>query len=113
MSITERIAEVEAELTEKRSLAAEVLATCRGLEAELAALRAGLAHEGDLVGMARTEAILTVLRQADGFLSPTGMLTGLHAAGRDDDARSVTATLDHLMKQGKVVKIGRGRYTAG
>ncbi len=113
ISITKRIADVEAELTKKRAQAAEVLASCRGLEAELAALRAGLGHEGDLVGVARTEAILAVLRQADEFLPPTGVVASLHASRRNDDARSVTATLDHLLKQGKVVKVGRGRYLAG
>jgi hypothetical protein len=113
MSITGRIAEVEAELTSKRTLITEMLASCRGLEAELAALQAGLAQGDDLVGAARTEAIVTVLHKADGSLSPPELVERLHAAGRDDIFRSVTATLDHLIKRGRVVKVGRGRYTAG
>jgi len=100
MSITRRIAEVEAELTSKRNLITEMLASCRGLEAELAALQAGLAQGDDLVGAARTEAIVTVLHKADGSLSPTELVERLHAAGRDDIFRSVTATLDHLIKRG-------------
>ena len=99
-------------MTKKRALAAEVLATCSGLETELAALRAGHSHEGDLIGIARIEAIHAVVHQADGVLSPTEMLPRLHAAGRDDDARSATATLDRPHRKGWV-KIGRGRFTAG
>ena len=113
MSRTQRIAEVEAELAAQRAEVTEALARLRGLDAELEALRAGVVVADEPEAMPRTEAILAVLRQADGSLSPTGIVERLHAAGRDDSARAVTATLDHLRKQGRVEKVGRGRYVAG
>jgi hypothetical protein len=112
MPRTKRIAELEAALSDQSELVAEALARYRGIEAQLESLRAGVALVGDLVGIARTEAILSVLRQSDGTLSPIEIVHTLHAAKREDDSRSVTATLTYLLEKGSVERVGRGRYLA-
>jgi hypothetical protein len=45
-------------------------------------------------------------------LRPSEIVALLAAAGRDDDLRSVTATLAHLLRDGRVVRHARGRYSA-
>jgi hypothetical protein len=112
MGLTERIAQVEADLAAQRARVSEEVARLRGLEAELGALRAGMVGRGGLSEMARTEAILTILRQSTTTLSPTEVLQALRAAGRSEDLRSVTATLDYLLKAESVQRPSRGRYLA-
>lgn len=112
MSLPERIARVEAELVGQRARVSEEVARLRGLEAELESLRAGVRGDGGLSEMPRTEAILTVLRQAAGTMSPKELLQSLESAGRTEDLRSVTATLDYLLKAESVQRPSRGRYLA-
>lgn len=112
MAVADRIAQVEAELDTQRARVREEVARLRGLEAELEALRAGLGGDDGLPSMSRTEAILTVLRRASGTMSPTEVLAALHAAERDDELRSVTATLDYLLKSDSVRRPARGKYLA-
>jgi hypothetical protein len=112
MSRTERIAELEASLVAQHLAVDEAVARLRGIEAELASLRAGAALKGEFASLARTDAILTVLRSANGTLSPTEILSSLHAAERTDGLRAVTATLHYLLGQGRIEKAGRGRYLA-
>jgi hypothetical protein len=45
-------------------------------------------------------------------MSPSEIRAALEAAGRTDDLRSITATLDHLLKAGMVQRPARGRYVA-
>ena len=112
MTRADRIAAVEAELVTQRVMIAEAVAKLRGLEAELASLKAGIPVEGDLSSMLRTEAILNVLQTVSGTMSPSEILSRLHAAGRSDALRDVTATLNHLLIQDRVQKPYRGRYLA-
>lgn len=111
VDLTERVAEVERQLAEQRDELARGAARMRGLEAELDALRSGGGIE-DLATASRTDAIVAVLRGAEGTLSPSEILERLHAAGRSDELRSVTATLDHLVKKSAVHRPARGRYLA-
>lgn len=113
MALADRIATVEADLATQRALVNEAVARLRGLEAELDALRAGVNSEGGLEDMSRTDAILTILRGSSGTKAPKEILDALRAAGRTDELRSVTATLDHLLKAGSVERPSRGRYLAG
>ncbi len=114
MPLAKRIEEVEDQLAEQRVLLTATSARIRGLEAELEALRegAGGGDGADVSEMPRTEAIAAVLRASAETLSPTEILGRLHAAGRTDELRSVTATLDHLVKKGAVQRPKRGRYMA-
>jgi hypothetical protein len=111
VDLTERVTEVERQLAEQRAELARGAARLRGLEAELEALRGG-DTDGDLATAPRTDAIVAVLRGAEGTLSPSEILERLHAAGRSDELRSVTATLDHLVKKSAVHRPARGRYLA-
>jgi hypothetical protein len=52
--------------------------------------------------MRRTDAILTALRQADGYMRPGEIRSTPNAASRDDTLNAVTATLAHLRTQGRV-----------
>lgn len=111
MDLSERVAEVEQQLAAQKAVVAEALARLRGLESELEALRSA-PEDGDLLAAPRTEAIVTILRRARGSMSPTDILAGLEDAGRSDELRAVTATLDHLLKKGTVQRPSRGRYLA-
>lgn len=110
MSTSQLIAAVETKLAVTRQRIAEYVAEARGYEAQLASLRSSVSRGGDIATVPRTEAILTTLRAVEGSLSPSEILTHLLAAGRDDDLRRVTATLDYLVKAGQVVRPERGRY---
>ncbi len=110
VSTSQLIAAVEAKLAVTRQRIAEYVAEARGYEAQLASLRNSVTRGGDIATLPRTEAILTTLREVEGSLSPSEILTRLLALGRDDDLRRVTATLDYLAKAGHVARPERGRY---
>ena len=110
MSTSQLIATIEAKLAESRQKVAQYIAETRGYEAQLASLRDSVTRGGDIATVPRTEALLTTLREVEGSLSPSEILTHLLASGRDDDLRRVTATLDYLVKAGQVARPERGRY---
>jgi hypothetical protein len=112
MTIAKRIGELESLQATRELAIAHAVAEFRGGEAELASLRAGVALRGELAPLARTEAILSVLRAKGSPLSPTEIVASLNAAGRSDDRRSVTATLDYLLKQRQVLRPSKGNYLA-
>lgn len=85
------------------------VARLRAMQAELASIQAGVALTGDLAGLERTEA---VLRDAGAMLSPKQIEQRLEAGGRSDTYRTITATLDHLMKHNKVTRADWGHYLA-
>jgi hypothetical protein len=91
---------------------AQEVATFRALEAELSSLESGIASTGKIDSLPRTDAILNVLRSAGRSLSPTEIVTLLHAAGRDDGRVIVTSTLGYLLEQKLVRKPERARYFA-
>lgn len=110
MRTAQRIATLESELSTMRMDATQLAAQIRGHETQIAALRQSVQHRDELASLPRTEAILAVLRSAEGTLSPTEILTRLLAAERDDNLRKVTATLDYLVKSRLVTRPSRGRY---
>ena len=112
MTIAKRIAELEAEQSKRRVTLARLMAEYHGAEAELDSLRVGVALTDELAALPRTEAIVNVLRSAKSPLTPTEITSRLVHAGRNDDRRSVTATLDYLMKQEQVLRPAKGRYLA-
>lgn len=58
----------------------------------------------------RTDAILQILRDRAVPMTPSEINAELRAAGRDEQLRSVTATLAHLRKSDAVSRVGRGLY---
>jgi hypothetical protein len=68
--------------------------------------------------MARTEAILAVLRKAEAEgeehgLSPAQITKRLLRHGRDDQYNPVSAALAHLKDTGRAHTVGRGQWKAG
>jgi hypothetical protein len=61
-------------------------------------------------GMSRTQAIVTVLREAGRPMSPSEIVTELNQRGRSDGPKVVSASLAHLQKQGKVRSESRGEW---
>ena len=112
MARAELIADTKGELAEQELVVTESIATYRGIEARLASLKAGVAMGGELAGLGRTDAIVAELRSAGGTLSPTEIMNVLVEAGRTERMGLITGTLDYLCKQGRVQKLGRGRYLA-
>lgn len=112
MTRNDRLAQLERDIAVQRDLVAEAVARLRGLEAERDSLRAGTRLSGRLSDLDRAAAIVAVLRDAASTLTPTEILERLRHGGRDDDMRSLTATLSYLVKRGAVQRPERGRYLA-
>ena len=110
--MAQHLAELELELAGWREELVKLSTKIRGREVEIAAVRANLELSGSLADLPRTEAIVAILRQAEGTLTPSDILNTLAATKRVDDLRAVTATLDYLVKRGRVQRPDRGRYLA-
>ena len=110
MGMAQHLADLESELAEWREEFTKLATKIRGREAEVAAVRGAVANRSQLADLPRTAAIVAVLQEADTTLTPSQILARLVAAGRDDDLRKVTATLDYLVKSGLVVRPSRGHY---
>ena len=112
MGLAQHLANLESELAGWREELVKLSTRIRGREVEIAAVRANLELSSSLADLPRTEAILAVLMRAEGTLTPSDILKALSAAERDDDLRAVTATLDYLVKRGRIQRPNRGRYLA-
>ncbi len=106
------IAQLESLRAEKELEVAETIAELRGMDARIASLKAGVTLKGDLASLTRTDAIVQVLHSAGAMLSPTEIVSRLNSAGRQDDRRSVTATLNYLLQQKVVLRPSKGLYLA-
>jgi hypothetical protein len=63
--------------------------------------------------LARTDAVLRVLREADQPMAPKEISRVLVKRGRPDDSPNlVSSTLDHLMRNGFAQKVGRAQWIA-
>jgi hypothetical protein len=113
--VTAELATAEAEL-------ARIGARAEGLRAERDALTRALAaiqptHAPStqaIANMVKADAIVAVLRNAKPRpLRAQGIVDALHQAGRTNEvAANVSVYLDTLLKQGRVVRLARGEYTA-
>jgi hypothetical protein len=61
----------------------------------------------------RTDAIVAVLGRSAAPMSPSEITEALREGGREEEPRSVSATLAHLLKAKRVQRVGRGRYLPG
>ncbi len=101
------------ELGDLEQQLARLAARAAGKREEVARLRESIAAmERGGLPPARTDAILAVLRRGGTAMSPKEIASALHDGGREDELRSVTATLSHLLGRGRVLRQGRGRYLA-
>jgi recombinational DNA repair ATPase RecF len=92
---------------------ARVSARVAGKRAEVARLEEAIAAEQRSgLPASRTDAIVSVLSRGASPMSPAEVTAALNDAGRADELRSVTATLNHLLKSSRVIRQGRGRYLA-
>ena len=110
MTLAQRLAELETELSIKKMAFTELGADIRGIETQIVVIRTSVEGKSDLSTLPRTEAILSVLRAAEGTLGPTDIKRSLQAAGRDENLHIVTSTLHYLRKTGRVTTPDRGRY---
>lgn len=58
----------------------------------------------------RTALVIGCLEEAGQPMSPSDLTRVLQKMGRTDNIHMVSATLSHLAKQGKVERLGRGRW---
>ncbi len=110
MNLSATISHLESLRTRKELEVAKAVAELRGIDAQLASLKSGAARRGDLATLPRTEAIVQVLHSSGTMLTPTEIVLRLNAGGRQEDRRSVTATLDYLLKRGLVLRPSKGLY---
>lgn len=107
------MAELERLIAEGRELTELTQAQVLGWQAELTALRQTLseaAPPSGLGGMTASDAIVQVLRQAEGALTATQIGKALAAAGRQDHARSLNGLLSYLVRDKRIQRVGRAHY---
>jgi len=105
-----RIAELEAERADWCETVAQGHARIAAIDTELAELRGGIVSVSAFATMSRTDAIVAVLKRHGGALGPREIQVKLAEAGRDDRLNKVTATLTHLLKDGRVKRPSKGFY---
>ncbi len=106
----EHIQQVEAELAPYEEEAARQRAVALGLRLRLSELRAGNPDPTPLPELTYSDAVVEVLRQDRGVLSPQQIHDRLAEAGRDDEPRSLGGILQALKKRGRVERVARGRW---
>lgn len=112
--LTDALDRSKGELLALERKLAVLSARVAGQRAEVARLEESIAAEqGSGLPASRTDAIVAVLGRGAGPMSPSEVTDALNEAGRNDELRSVTATLAHLLKSSRVIRQGRGRYLAG
>jgi hypothetical protein len=104
--IDKKLADVETELRGLRMAIERHTAATRGTVVVGAELRA----PGEL---ARTDAIMMVLRKAERPLNPSEVVEALHDLGRDDEYNAVSAALAHLARTDRAYSASRGQWRAG
>ena len=112
MVVDARLEELDRERTAIRQQMKLLAAKLEGVEAEMTALRRRKDAVTTVVAARRTDAIIAILREADGSLPPKEITARLRQAGRDDGSNAVTATLTHLVAQGQVIRVEPGLYRA-
>jgi len=112
MGTAQRVAELEHERAELRSQLDLTIARLGAVDHELKLLRQVARPGGDLAEMKLTDAIVTILRNDGGTMTPKDIQARLADGGREEPLNKITATLKYLGSQSRVVRQGRGRYLA-
>lgn len=111
-NLTSTLAELEGRRDDLRREARRLWAQAVGLDAQIEALRAGLEPTGPFEALTVADAVEQVLRSAGTTMSPAQIHAELQARGRSDRLRSMGGTLQHLRNAGRIIKLGRGQWTA-
>ena len=106
----EHIQEVEAELAAQEEQLARQRAVVLGLRLRLSELRAGNPDPTPLSKLSYSDAVVEVLRQDGGVLSPQKIHDRLVEAGREDEPRSLGGILQALKRQGRVERVARAQW---
>jgi hypothetical protein len=110
--LNKTLAALERRRDDLRLEAQRLWAQAAGVEAEMAALRAGLQPSGAFESLKVADAVEQVLRSAGQAMSPAEIHAELLARGRRDKPQSMGGTLQHLKHAGRVTKVGRGQWTS-
>jgi septal ring factor EnvC (AmiA/AmiB activator) len=118
--LDEDLAKVTAELQAAQHDLVRLTARIEGLQAQQKALQRAAAaaevstdHGGvDLGSMTKARAIVAILKAASGPMGLHDIAAALTDAGKTSKASGVSVYLDGLLKDGLVVRVERGLYTA-
>lgn len=117
--LDEDLAQVTAELEEAQRDLVRLTARIEGLQAQQKALqRAAVAAEVsvdqgvDLGSMTKARAIVAILKAAPHPMGLQEIAAALTDAGKVSKASGVSVYMDGLLKDGLVVRVERGLYTA-
>ena len=109
MDRTQLVTELERDAAAEAEEAHHRFARAQALREQARLLRESAEATTDIAATSRFDAIDGVLRQAGSPLSPTEIGQALAAAGRAGGSRqTLTASLDYLRKQQRVVRVGLG-----
>ena len=101
---------IESELADKEEQLARLRSEVRALRLQLSELRNGGGAPQPMTELTYSDAVVEVLRQDGGALSPQQIHELLLAAGRDDEPRSLGGSLPALKRRGRVERVGRGQW---
>ena len=110
--------QVRDELAVTQAEHARLTARIEGLQAQRDALIRALASEpeprakADVTTFTKDRAIVAVLRQATAPMRINEIVEAMTAVGRTETYNGVSVYLDTLLKTGRVIRVGRGRYVA-
>lgn len=121
MDIEDELQDLATRITQAEMERDRLVARLAGLYAErdaLAAIRrpttdgdADVIDLPDLRGMKRTEAVLAVLRDAEGTLGPMAVFNEMRRRGQWDVSYPVVqSTLQYLYRGGRIQRLGHGEY---
>ena len=109
---------VRDELAEAQAEHARLTARIEGLQAQRDALARAMAIEpgpsakADITTFTTDRAIVSVLRQSGAPMRIKEIVDAMTAVGRTETYNGVAVYLDTLLKTGRVIRVGRGRYVA-
>ena len=109
---------VRDELAEAQAEQARLTARIEGLQAQRDALARAMAIQpeppakADVTTFTKDRAIVSVLRQSGAPMRIKEIVDAMTAAGRTETYNGVAVYLDTLLKTGRVIRVGRGRYVA-
>ena len=101
---------IESELADKEEQLARLRSEVRALRLQLSELRSGGGAPQPVTELTYSDAVVEVLQQDGGALSPQQIHELLLAAGRDDEPRSLGGILQALKLRGRVERVARGRW---
>jgi len=109
---------VRDELARAQAEHARLTAKIEGLQAERDALVRAMAIQpeppakADITTFTKDRAIVSILRQGGAPMRIQEIVDAMTAVGRTETYNGVSVYLDTLLKTGRIIRVGRGRYVA-